>query len=303
MSPFDKNPFAHPDVHHSPKRKKTEGCASVTHLRGHPRGASTPALRRYRRHHYKARPSPIRISDCGFSAGRPSFGNPKTATDAQCGGDDDARVQTRGRRARRPHVVSHALGAHHNVGSLSKPRGRVSCHDAGALWQLWLLLPRFDGALGRSRRSIGVVLGLNRVVCGADWLSGFARDRVRTLNRETRLPVACPRSRAGWNTNRIRGLRARPDGRARGSCHGCAASSPADASDRTSGGARRPPVYTKVHISWTGSVDRHDFVWDRCPRPSPVVGPVQASPWAGTGRRGGPVAAGGVGGQGLAARR
>ena len=107
----------------------------------------------------------------------------------------------------------------------------------------------------------------------------------------------------GWNTNRIRGLRARPDGRARGSCHGCAASSPADASDRTSGGARRPPVYTKVHISWTGSVDRHDFVWDRCPRPSPVVGPVQASPWAGTGRRGGPVAAGGVGGQGLAARR
>ena len=119
MSPFDKNPFAHPDVHHSPKRKKTEGCASVTHLRGHPRGASTPALRRYRRHHHKARPSPIRISDCGFSAGRPSFGNPKTATDAQCDGDDDARVQTRGRRARRPHVVSHALGAHHNVGSLS----------------------------------------------------------------------------------------------------------------------------------------------------------------------------------------
>ena len=127
VSPFDKNPFAHPDVHHSPKRKKTEGCASVTHLRGHPRGASTPALRRYRRHHHKARPSPIQISDCGFSAGRPSFGNPKTATDAQCDGDDDARVQTRGRRARRPHVVSHALGAHHNVGSLSKPLAHPGC--------------------------------------------------------------------------------------------------------------------------------------------------------------------------------
>ena len=139
VSPFDKNPFAHPDVHHLPMRKKTEGCASVTHLRGHPCGASTPALRRYRRHHHKARPSPIRISDCGFSAGRPSFGNPKTATDAQCDGDDDARVQTRGRRARRPHVVSHALGAHHNVGSLSKstPGGElhavlVACSE---LWR------------------------------------------------------------------------------------------------------------------------------------------------------------------------
>ena len=163
-------------------------------------------------------------------------------------------------------------------------RGSASLVASSGLRPLGALLAR----LRLARRVWGIYFILD-----TQNRSGGEEDSVRA--RVSRYPR--------WNTNRIRGLRARPDGRARGSCHGCAASSPADASDRTSGGARRPPVYTKVHISWTGSVDRHDFVWDRCPRPSPVVGPVQASPWAGTGRRGGPVAAGGVGGQGLAARR
>ena len=70
-----------------------------------------------------------------------------------------------------------------------------------------------------------------------------------------------------------------------------------------SGGARRPPVYTKVHISCTGNVYRHDFVLYRCLRPSPVVVPVSLGPCAGTGRWGVPVAGGGVGDRGLAARR
>ena len=34
---------------------------------------------------------------------------------------------------------------------------------------------------------MALVLGLNRVVCRAGWLSWFARDRVRTLNRAARL--------------------------------------------------------------------------------------------------------------------
>ena len=65
-------------------------------------------------------------------------------------------------------------------------------------------------ALGRSRRSIGVVLGLNRVVCGADWLSGFARDRVRTLNRETRLHALGRENTAGGFAEFLASIAAMP---------------------------------------------------------------------------------------------
>ena len=50
LSSFDKNPFAHADVRRSPTQR-TRGRTRVTHLRGHPCGASAPASRRHRRHH------------------------------------------------------------------------------------------------------------------------------------------------------------------------------------------------------------------------------------------------------------